>query len=373
VGGASPLRVLHLCAGNLYGGVERIVAECAASRSLAADMEPRFAVCFDGRLAAELDGSGAPCDRLGPARLRAPWSVARARGALSRLIERDRPQVLVGHSAWAYALGAPVARRAGIAPVLWLHDRLSGRTLVERWAHRHAPNLVICNSRFTEGSVPRLFPDARAAVVYAPVAAGCSAVEDRSRLRQALGVADDRPVVLIASRFEAWKGHRELLAALAGIEAPWELWIAGRPQRRGEEAYVRRLREQADAVGPGRRVRFLGERTDVAALMRAADIHCQPNNQPEPFGLAFVEALYAGLPVVTTGIGGPLEIVTPACGILVPPGAPSALRAALVRLMEDPGERRRLGAAGPARAAMLCDPGSQLQALAAALRLAADS
>ena len=48
------------------------------------------------------------------------------------------------------------------------------------------------------------------------------------------------------------------------------------------------------------RVRFLGERRDVAACMHAADIHCQPNTAPEPFGLVFVEALYAGLPVVTT-------------------------------------------------------------------------
>ena len=67
-------------------------------------------------------------------------------------------------------------------------------------------------------------------------------------------------------------------------------------------------------------MRFLGERRDVAACMRAADIHCQPNTAPEPFGLAFVEALYAGLPVVTTALGGALEILTDACGVLVPAG-----------------------------------------------------
>ena len=70
--------------------------------------------------------------------------------------------------------------------------------------------------------------------------------------------------------------------------------------------------------GLAERVRFLGERADVPDLLGAADIHCQPNSSPEPFGLAFVEALHAALPVVTSDAGGAREIVTPACGVLVP-------------------------------------------------------
>ncbi len=99
--------------------------------------------------------------------------------------------------------------------------------------------------------------------------------------------------------------------------------------------------------------------------MHAADIHCQPNTAPEPFGLVFVEALYAGLPVVTTALGGALEILTDACGVFVPAGDESALTEALRRLVTDAGTRRRLASAGPARAALLCDPARQLAALAA--------
>jgi glycosyltransferase involved in cell wall biosynthesis len=44
------------------------------------------------------------------------------------------------------------------------------------------------------------------------------------------------------------------------------------------------------------RVRFAGQRDDVPRLLAAADLHCQPNSSPEPFGVAFVEALAAGLP-----------------------------------------------------------------------------
>ena len=114
----------------------------------------------------------------------------------------------------------------------------------------------------------------------------------------------------------------------------------------------------------------MGERADVPDLLAAADIHCQPNSAPEPFGLAFVEALYASLPVVSSDAGGVPEIVTPACGILVPPGDAEALRAALASLIADPERRTVLGAAGPARARALCDPQRQLELLEAALATA---
>jgi glycosyltransferase involved in cell wall biosynthesis len=121
------------------------------------------------------------------------------------------------------------------------------------------------------------------------------------------------------------------------------------------------------APGLGDRVRFLGERTDVPNLLAAADIHCQPNSAPEPFGLAFVEALYAGLPVVTSDAGGAREIVTPQCGVLVPAGDRAALRDALAGLIGSRDRRATLGSAGPARAAELCDPVRQVASLEAAL------
>ena len=57
------------------------------------------------------------------------------------------------------------------------------------------------------------------------------------------------------------------------------------------------------------------QRDDVPRLLAAADIFCQPNLGPEPFGIGFVEALSAGLPVITTATGGALEIVDGDCGI----------------------------------------------------------
>jgi glycosyltransferase involved in cell wall biosynthesis len=101
--------------------------------------------------------------------------------------------------------------------------------------------------------------------------------------------------------------------------------------------------------------------------MAAADVYCQPNTGPEGFGLTFVEALRAGLPVVTSRLGGGAEVVTEACGVLTPPGDAAAVAEALCGLIKDPARRRALGAAGPTRAAELCEPDRQLPALARAL------
>ena len=104
------------------------------------------------------------------------------------------------------------------------------------------------------------------------------------------------------------------------------------------------LRTAANRAGIADRVRFLGQRADVPRLMAAADVFCQPNIGPEPFGIVFVEALYAGLPVVTSGFGGAAEIVDQTCGVLTTPGDPEAVAAALREL--DPGPVKATGAGG---------------------------
>jgi len=174
-------------------------------------------------------------------------------------------------------------------------------------------------------------------------------------------------VIVMASRFERPKGQLTLLEAAADLRGDWTAWIAGGVQRTSEEPLAQELLAFVRARGLERRVRFLGERRDVPAILRGADVLCQPNLAPESFGLTFVEALHAGLPVVTSDIGGAREIVTAKCGMLLPPGDVAALRAALQVLVDDPDRRQALGAAGPARATSLCDPAMQIQRLERAL------
>jgi glycosyltransferase involved in cell wall biosynthesis len=121
-------------------------------------------------------------------------------------------------------------------------------------------------------------------------------------------------------------------------------------------------------LGIADRVRFLGQRDDAARLMAAADVFCQPNQGPEPFGLVFVEALWSALPVIACATGGATEIVNESCGRLVEPGDAAGLAEALSALIESDSLRARLGRAGVERARMLCDPGPQMEKLQTLIR-----
>jgi glycosyltransferase involved in cell wall biosynthesis len=130
-----------------------------------------------------------------------------------------------------------------------------------------------------------------------------------------------------------------------------------------EADYLGELKMQAETLGISQRILFLGQRTDVPRLLAAADIHCQPNTGAEPFGIAFIEALYAGLPIVTTALGGATEIVDDSCGSLVPPNDPDALSEVLAMLITHPARRLTLALGGKTRANYLCNPMNQLNRL----------
>ncbi|WP_242038867.1 glycosyltransferase [Anabaena lutea] len=156
-----------------------------------------------------------------------------------------------------------------------------------------------------------------------------------------------------------------LLSALGQLrDIPgWICWIAGGVQRSHEAEYLEELKIQVQELGIADRVLFLGQRSDVPSLLAAADIHCQPNTGAEPFGIAFIEALYAGLPVVTTAIGGAMEIIDDSCGRLVAANDIDALSQTLEILISNPGERASLASGSKARAEYLCNPQQQLNRL----------
>jgi glycosyltransferase involved in cell wall biosynthesis len=188
-----------------------------------------------------------------------------------------------------------------------------------------------------------------------------------------LGVSDDTVAIIQVSRMEAWKGHRLHLDALAKLKdnPRWICWMVGGAQRPAEREYMREIQEKSVRLGIGDRVRFLGQRSDVPSLLAAADIFSQPNLGAEPFGIVFIEALAAGLPVVTTAMGGPKEIIDESCGIVAPPRDAEVVAAGLRRLIDSAEVRTRLGRNGPQRARDLCDPAGRIPDLYHALLSAA--
>lgn len=365
------MKVLHLYSGNLFGGIERLLVTLAKFRYLVPEMEPEFALCFRGQVWTELEAEGVPVHDLGGVRFSRPWTVLAARRNLKRLLTSNRYDAAICHAAWPHAVFASTVKAAAVPLTTFAHDTWAGKHWIERWAARTLPNLVIANSRYTAGYIPNVFPNVRTEVVYLPVPAidRSRQSEIRTEVRRELNTPNDHVVPLFAARLEAWKGPAILIEALGKLRhrTDWTAWLVGGPQKGNETEFLDRLKTRAGELNIADRVRFLGRRSDVPRLMLAADIHCQPNTGGEPFGLAFVEALSAGLPLVTSDIGGAKEIVTPEVGLLTVANDPAATAAAIERLMTNSNERAAMSNSAPARAAALCDSGSSMRSLSAML------
>jgi glycosyltransferase involved in cell wall biosynthesis len=361
------MRLLHVYSGNLYGGVERVLVTLASSGD--ASFRHEFALCYEGRLAEELQALGAAVHRLPPARLRWPLTIRRARQRLDALLATSAVDIVVCHAPWSLGMFGAVGHGRGIPIVLWQHGAATGH-VIDRWAASIAPDLIISNSRYTAGTLGTRYANVPRRVLHYPVnRPSDTPIQSRQQIRGRLAVPQEAVLIAHVSRMEAWKGHMALLTAMSTLSAldNWRVVFVGGPQRPSERRYFDRIRQSASELGLPERVLWPGEQRDVQSILRAADIYCQPNTGPEPFGIALVEALWAGLPVITTALGGPVDIVDESCGIAVPPGDVTALADAIRRLCTNSALRQTLAAGGPGRAAALCDPTSRMRDLRVAL------
>lgn len=371
------MKVLHLSPGRYSGGIETVLMTLAREREACPEMTPAFAVCFDqGRLAKELSAMGYPVFSMGPVKTRFPWQILRARARLRRRLAAEKFDVAVTHSSWTHALVGGVVRAAGVPLVFWMHNRstVAGQNLGERRAGRLTPDLVICNSQFTADSMPVLFgeralPHQVIACPVAPPPADRRDPADRATVRRELATSETDKVIIQVGWMEPGKGqalHLEALGRLRDVPG-WVCWMVGGAETKPQARHLAALKSLALERGIQDRVHFLGPRQDVNRLLAAADVFCQPNTDPEAFGIVFVEALYAGLPVVSARHGGVLEIVDETCGRLFPPGNAEALAETLSSLCNDQTLRARLTAAAPARARQVSDPRTILPAIHQAL------
>ncbi len=185
----------------------------------------------------------------------------------------------------------------------------------------------------------------------------------RARIRANLGAREDCVAIVAVSRLVRHKGYPELVAAMHDVPHA-ELWVVGERllSDRGDDMLT--LLREASRDLP---LRILGYRTDVAAILAAADIFVLPSHF-EGLPMSVIEAMLTGLPVVATNIRGPREQVVPGVtGLLVPPAAVTPLAEALRRLVNESAARASMGAAGRERAVELYDEAKVLARTAALL------
>jgi len=311
-----------------------------------------------GSLEAELQAQGVRVEgRQRAASLHWP----RASVALARFLKREQPSVVHFFLPRPYLYGSIAAELAG-------HRRrlMSRRSLtVYREKYPLLRGLELLLHRRTQGLIgnSRAVMDQLAAEVSDPrkIALIHNGIDmpppttaaDRERIRELLGVPEDALVIAVIANLVSYKGHRDLLDALALIKEqipkeqmlrPWLVLAIGRDDGMGVE-----LQRHAAALNLASNVRWLGEQPAADHLLAAADIFILPSHQ-EGFSNALLEAMAANLAVIATAVGGNLDaIVDNESGILVPPRDPSALAAAIARFASDPEIRRRYGDAARRR------------------------
>ncbi len=312
------MRIAHVIDSlSEYGGAaRRLIAESAALRGIA---EVHF-ICLVEH------GDAAPRDRV--CLLRRRRFDPRILIDLTRYFKTNRIDLVATHFMRAGVWGRIAAASAGIPAVVFEHGLARNERFPYRLIDRlltHITTLVVANSNATAEYAKKALglPQSRIRVVYPFVD-----FRPLARRRAAVG-----PIVIgNVAGLNRCKGHDTLLRALALLVAAGRnvrLEIVGDGPLRGA------LERLAGTLGIRERVTFWGYRKDVDRFLAGLDVFAFPS-QSEGFGIAVVEAMLAGVPVVCSDAGGLPEIVShERSGLIAPAGNADALAAAIGRLLDD--------------------------------------
>jgi glycosyltransferase involved in cell wall biosynthesis len=333
------MRIAYIINTLGIGGAERLVVSLA-ERMAARGHAVRIVVLLEER--PEDWKTAVPVVRLG---MReggggAMRGLARAVGEMRRF----RPDVIHGNNfhgnlvARALRLACPGAR-----VISTLHNEYEGgrgRMLALKCTDMLTERTVaVCHAVAERALELGIVPERKCSVITNGVDVDLFAPDARRRaeVRRALDGGVDF-VWLSAARLAEAKDYPTVLQAFAQAREAMrgtQLWIAGT----GEEEYAEMLRISAMRLGVADAVQWLGARSDIAALLDAADGFVL-GSAWEGMPLALAEAMAMEKPVVATGVGGVSEL-TGSCGLVVPPRDPGALARGMLSIMNTPLEARR--------------------------------
>lgn len=274
--------------------------------------------------------------------------------AVRRLLVRERidlvnlnNSVTENHEwmAAAFSLGIPcITHQMGIPPRYSLVSRVFGRRL----------GAVICLSQAILDAMRVSGLDLpRAVIIYSAFdPSRYSLRDDALTLRERHDIPPNAPVIGVIGNIKEWKGQETAIRAM-GILA------SGHPELRcilvgataqGDRPYKERLDRLCVELGLHDRVIFAGSQDNPIDYMRLMDVVMHTSTSPEPFGIVLLEAMLVAKPLISTTIGGPVEIVDDGVtGRLVEPGRPDALADAVDACLRDPDEAAAMGHRGKER------------------------
>lgn len=339
-----PLRVCHVITGLNAGGAERMLTRIATGSARAGVQQIVISLMDEGEYGARLRDAGVELHCLGM-QLISGFPIAFLR--LIWILRKSRPDIVMTWLYHADLLGTMCAVLAGLNPrrVVW-NLRCSDVEFARyprstRWSVwvlsrlSSLPGAVAVNSDSGQAFHVALGYRPRA-WVYLPngldIDTWRADPTDRLRIRKELGVNADDILVGMVARVDPMKDHSMFLAAAEQVAS-----------RCSNVHFVMVGKGTLDIPIPEKieqRVVGLGPRTDVSSVMRALDIHVLSSAFGEGFPNVVCEAMASEVPCVVTDVGDAAKLVGDT-GLTVPPRDPVALAKAVLRLIEEPPERRR--------------------------------
>jgi glycosyltransferase involved in cell wall biosynthesis len=310
-----------------------------------------------GELAAEAEAVG--IQMLGP--LMRGKLDASVIPRLVRLMRDGRYDIVHTHMFASNLLGRLAAMLAGVpvivSTVQLIADREAWWEILVDCLLQHRTDTMIASSQAVRQSfIQRGIRPAKIAVIYNSVDLARFDVVDREAarraMRQAFGWDEGHLVVGTVARLERIKGLDHLIEAAKtvaeAIPQAGFLVVGDGPQREDLLSRVRQL-------GLGERFVFAGLRSDIPQILPALDLFVLPSLS-EALGIAAIEALASGVPVVASRVGGVPEVVIHGeTGLLVPPGDAGQLAQAVSRVAANPAEARRWADCGRKRVRLMFD------------------
>jgi glycosyltransferase involved in cell wall biosynthesis len=284
------------------------------------------------------------------------WKDRRAICEMARLFDRIAPDVVHAHGSKGGYIGRLAAARAGVDAVVhtahvYPFQWMSGfGAWVQRRAERRCDAVTARAVALTKAQADFMggfLPAERIAVIPNGIDPASMPADPQHRavFRAALAIPASKVVIGTVGRLAPQKAPATFLASMQRlVRNGHDVYgvMAGRGRLAADARFIR------DELGLGMRMRMLGHRKDARSLYQAFDIFALPSLY-EGFPYTLLDAMAAGLPVVTTDWPGAREIVDESCGMVTPVGDADALAKALDALVRDADLRARLGQGGRAR------------------------
>ena len=327
------------------GGAETMLATFLRSVDRAR-LQPIVVFLEAGPLVEEVQALGLRTAVIPAGRLRQPWRLVTTVRALARLLEREQPDLLLNWMAKTHLYGACaalLARRSG--RVVWWQHTVPQHHWLDRSATLLPARAIGCSSHHAAKAQAATWPHRPVFVVHPGIDAPPRSQDAERRWRRsALGIDEGQVVVGLVGRVEPVKRHAqfvEVIASLLERRLPVHGLVVGGTLP-GARDTLRELEAAVQRRGLGHAFTFTGHVPDARALIELMDVFVSLAVD-EAFGIALLEAMALGVPVIAAPSGGPREIIEDGTsGLLAPSTTPESVADAVERILRDRELRERL-------------------------------